>query len=201
MQPQTYHTMRHYYLVYKPYNMLSQFTKEVPEHYTLADLGYTFPKDVYPVGRLDQDSEGLLLLTNDRVLTDYLLNPKNEHPRTYLAQVEQIPTPEALAQLERGVEINVNGKSYQTLPAKALLLSEAPALPDREPPIRYRAAIPTAWLQLELIEGKNRQVRKMTAKVGYPTLRLVRTHIGKLAMPSDMRPGEVREVPNLRQIL
>lgn len=169
--------------------MLTQFSGEGP---TLASLGQ-FPKEVYPVGRLDKDSEGLLLLTDDKGLNHQLLNPRFAHQRTYYVQVEGIPTPEALAQLKAGVTIQVDGKSYQTKPALVNLLAEAPALPDRDPPIRYRASIPDSWLALTLIEGKNRQVRKMTAAVGFPTLRLVRFSMEKITL-DGMNVGEVREL-------
>lgn len=169
--------------------MLTQFSGEGP---TLATLG-EFPKEVYPVGRLDKDSEGLLLLTDDKSLNHQLLNPRFAHQRTYYVQVEGIPTPEALAQLQAGVTIQVDGKSYHTKPALVKLLAEAPTLPDRDPPIRFRAAIPDRWLALTLIEGKNRQVRKMTAAVGFPTLRLVRFSMEKITL-DGMAVGEVREL-------
>ena len=169
--------------------MLTQFSGEGP---TLATLG-EFPKEVYPVGRLDKDSEGLLLLTDDKGLNHQLLNPRFAHQRTYYVQVEGIPTPEALAQLQAGVTIQVDGKGYQTKPALVKLLAEAPALPDRNPPIRFRATIPDRWLALTLIEGKNRQVRKMTAAVGFPTLRLVRYSMEKITL-DGMEAGEVREL-------
>ena len=169
--------------------MLTQFSGEGP---TLATLG-EFPKDVYPVGRLDKDSEGLLLLTDDKSLNHQLLNPRFAHQRTYYVQVEGIPTPEALAQLQVGVTIQVDGKAYRTKPAVAKLLEDAPTLPDRDPPIRYRASIPDRWLALTLIEGKNRQVRKMTAAVGFPTLRLVRFSMEKITL-DGMGVGEVREL-------
>ncbi len=145
------------------------------------------------MGRLDLDSEGLLLLTNDARLNARLLHPQQKHQRTYLVQVEGIPTTEALAQLQQGVEIRVNKSSYRTLPAKVRLLTTPPALPDRNPPIRFRASIPTAWIEIQLIEGKNRQVRKMCAKVGFPVLRLVRSGIETLGL-QNMIPGEVREL-------
>jgi 23S rRNA pseudouridine2457 synthase len=183
-----------YYIIYKPYKMLSQFTKEVPEHITLADLDYNFEKDVYPVGRLDKDSEGLLILTNDKQLNDRLLNPQNKHQKTYWVQVEGIPTEEALDQLRNGVEIKLpSKKKYKTQKAKVKLLTSAPQLPEREPAIRYRANIPTSWVAITLIEGKNRQVRKMTAKVGLPTLRLVRASIEQLEL-GEMQIGEVLEM-------
>jgi 23S rRNA pseudouridine2457 synthase len=169
-----------YFITYKPFGVLTQFSGEGP---TLATLG-EFPKEVYPVGRLDKDSEGLLLLTDDKSLNHQLLNPRFAHQRTYYVQVEGIPTPEALAQLQAGVTIQVDGKAYLTKPAVAKLLEDAPILPDRDPPIRYRAS---------LIEGKNRQVRKMTAAVGFPTLRLVRYSMEKITL-DGMGVGEVREL-------
>lgn len=184
--------MYSYYLVYKPFGMLSQFTPE-GGHPTLADLSFTFPKDVYPVGRLDADSEGLLLLTNDNALKHRLLTPQFEHKKTYWVQVEGAITREALHQLEQGVRIRIKGKEYQTAPANAKEMQEVPNLPERTPPIRYRAAIPTSWIQLTLKEGKNRQVRRMTAAVGFPTLRLVRgAYLGHLA--SNWQSGEIRRL-------
>lgn len=171
--------------------MLSQFTKE-GDHKTLADLNYHFPKNVYPVGRLDADSEGLLLLTNDRQLNNILLNPKYAHDRTYWAQVEGQFTEAAKNKLEQGVSITVDGKEYKTLPAKVSVIEE-PRLPERNPPIRFRKNIPTTWIELTLQEGKNRQVRKMTAAVGFPTLRLVRSCIEKIKL-ENMQPGQVREI-------
>jgi len=178
-----------YFIAYKPFGMLTQFSGE---EFTLASLG-DFPKEVYPVGRLDKDSEGLLLLTDDKALNHQLLNPRFGHQRTYYVQVEGIPTPEALAQLQQGVTIQVDGMSYRTKPALVKLLDPAPILPERNPPIRYRASIPDCWLALTLIEGKNRQVRKMTAAVGFPTLRLVRFSIEKITL-DGMEVGEVREL-------
>ena len=169
--------------------MLTQFSGE---EFTLASLG-DFPKEVYPVGRLDKDSEGLLLLTDDKGLNHQLLNPTFGHQRTYYVQVEGIPTPEALAQLQAGVTIQVDGMSYRTKPALVKLVDPAPILPERNPPIRYRASIPDCWLALTLIEGKNRQVRKMTAAVGFPTLRLVRFSMEKITL-DGMDAGEVREL-------
>lgn len=154
---------------------------------TLAEFG--LPKDLYAAGRLDSDSEGLLLLTNDGPLIKKLLEPGKGHTRTYLAQVEGTPTSEALQELERGVVI----QGYRTLPAKARMLNSDPMLPPRTPPIRVRKNIPTGWIELTLREGKNRQVRRMTAAVGYPTLRLVRISIGKITLGS-LEPGEWREL-------
>lgn len=181
--------MARYFIIYKPYGVLTQFTGEGP---TLASLG-AFPREVYPVGRLDKDSEGLLLITDDKWLNHHLLNPRFGHQRTYYAQVEGVPTPEALKQLRSGVVINVDGKDYHTKPALAKILDPEPILPERDPPIRYRASIPDTWVELTLIEGKNRQVRKMTAAVGFPTLRLVRFSMEKINI-SGMAVGEIREL-------
>ncbi|MBY0356973.1 MAG: pseudouridine synthase [Candidatus Obscuribacterales bacterium] len=175
-----------YIAFFKPYEVLCQFSKEAgSEKRTLAE--FDFPKDVYPVGRLDYDSEGLLILSDDGRLNSALLNPEQAHWRTYLAQVENIPTIEALTALKNGVLIE--GK--KTLPAKAELLSEVQPLPERSKPIRFRQNIPTAWLKLSLIEGRNRQVRKMTAHVGHPTLRLVRLALGEVELLSlNLAPGQ-----------
>nr|WP_222718580.1 pseudouridine synthase [Algoriphagus sp. AK58] len=181
--------MHRYFIIYKPFGVVSQFSGEGP---TLASLG-TFPKEVYPVGRLDKDSEGLLLITDDKWLNHHLLNPRFGHQRTYYAQVEGLPTPEALKQLQSGVLINVDGRDYKTKPALAKIVDLAPSLPERIPPIRYRASIPDTWIELTLIEGKNRQVRKMTAAVGFPTLRLVRFSMEKINI-SGMQVGEIREM-------
>jgi 23S rRNA pseudouridine2457 synthase len=175
-----------YFLLNKPYGVLTQFTDE-QNRPTLASL-YNFPKDVYPVGRLDMDSEGLLLLTDDKPLTDYLLNPKQKHEREYFAQVEGIPTKEALQKLCSGIVI----EEKKTLPAKAKQIDD-PNFPPRVPPIRERKNIPTCWISLTLVEGRNRQVRKMTAAVGFPTLRLVRVRIEKLHL-GDLKVGEVKEI-------
>lgn len=178
-----------YYYIHKPYNMLSQFSPE-GGYAGLGDL-FPFPPDVYPLGRLDADSEGLLILTNDTGLNQQLLNPRQAHWRTYWVQVEGDITTEALQSLRQGVEIKVQKKIYKTLPAQAGVLPEG--LPDRTPPIRYRKHIPTSWIYLRLREGKNRQVRRMTAAVGFPTLRLVRMAIEGLEL-KDMQPGDVRAI-------
>lgn len=172
---------QHYFAIYKPFGMLSQFSKENEGDVTLADLPFNFPKNCYSVGRLDKDSEGLLLLTNDNYLKSRFLSPSFRHEKTYLAQVEGIPTNEAIDQLKKGVEIKIKGKVYRTAPAKVLQIEE-PDLPERNPPIRYRANIPTSWLNITLTEGKNRQVRRMCAKVGFPVLRLVRSGMEKLTI-------------------
>nr|WP_287938557.1 pseudouridine synthase [Algoriphagus sp.] len=181
--------MPRYFIIYKPFGVVSQFSGEGP---TLASLG-DFPKEVYPVGRLDKDSEGLLLITDDKWLNHHLLNPRFGHQRTYYAQVEGVPTPEALKELQSGVVIQVDGQNYKTKPALAKILTPIPVLPERDPPIRYRASIPDTWISLTLIEGKNRQVRKMTAAVGFPTLRLVRFSMEKITI-SGMEVGEIREM-------
>lgn len=167
--------MYRYLLFYKPYNVLCQFTDaENPAHPRPILKDYIPVPDVYPVGRLDHDSEGLLLLTNDGQLQHRLSNPRFQHPRTYWVQVERIPDNVALEQLRQGVTI----QNYRTRPAQVSLLSGEPPLPPRTPPIRYRQSVPTAWLEITLTEGRNRQVRRMTAAVGFPTLRLVRVAIG-----------------------
>ncbi|MFD2201651.1 pseudouridine synthase [Shivajiella indica] len=177
-----------YFVIYKPFGILSQFSGEKD---TLKELG-DFPKEVYPVGRLDKDSEGLLLITDDKALNNYLLHPTFGHQRTYLVQVEGQPTLEAIKKLERGVEINVEGSTYRTKKALAHLLEEEPILPERNPPIRFRKSVPDSWIRLSLIEGKNRQVRKMTAAVGFPTLRLVRWSMENLSI-EGFEVGEIRE--------
>jgi len=179
-----------YFIIYKPFEMLSQFTKE-GTHKTLANLNYSFPKDAYPVGRLDADSEGLLILTNDKMMNHLLLDPKFKHNRTYLAQVDGAFSEEAKKKLEQGVTISVDGKDYKTFPAR-VEIKHSVSLPERNPPIRFRKNIPTTWIEITLHEGKNRQVRKMTASVGFPTLRLVRIGIEKISI-GKMSPGEVKE--------
>jgi 23S rRNA pseudouridine2457 synthase len=176
--------MFRYLLFNKPYGVLSQFSGD---DRTLA--AYISVPDVYPVGRLDRDSEGLMLLTDDGALQHRLADPRYQHPRTYWAQVEGVPTPDSLLKLARGVTI----KDYRTQPAKVRILDREPDLPPRTPPIRYRKNIPTSWLELTLTEGRNRQVRRMTAAVGLPTLRLVRVGIGNLRL-GNLRPGEWRDI-------
>lgn len=179
----------HYYTIYKPFQVLSQFTADAGKA-CLADY-FSVPKDVYPVGRLDYDSEGLLILTNDKSLNQRLLHPQFKHQRTYWAQVEGTPSAEALLALQQGVWISVDGKKYKTLPAAAALLSPIPEIPERNPPIRFRKSVPDCWIELQLHEGKNRQVRKMTAAVGYPTLRLIRVAIERLTL-EKLAPGEIK---------
>jgi 23S rRNA pseudouridine2457 synthase len=176
----------------KPYGVVSQFTSSEGER-TLAE--FIKVKGVYPVGRLDEDSEGLLLLTDDGALQHRLSDPKFDHPKTYFAQVERVPDEAALEKLRRGVVI----QGYKTKPAQVRLLDEEPQLPPRDPPIRFRKSVPTAWLEITLTEGKNRQVRKMTAAVGHPTLRLVRVAVGRVEL-GELEPGEWREL-NSAEIL
>jgi len=173
---------------HKPYGVLCQFTPDQPGQRTLAEFG--FPPDLYPVGRLDMDSEGLLLLSDEAGFNNRLLDPKTAHPRTYLAQVEGIPTQEAMDRLRRG---GIELKGYRTRPCAARVLEAEPPFGPRVPPIRHRESIPTSWLELQLIEGKNRQVRRMTAAVGFPTLRLIRVRIGQMD-GSFLQPGEWREL-------
>jgi 23S rRNA pseudouridine2457 synthase len=177
-------------LFYKPYNVLCQFTDDSPNSVQRQTLKEYIPvPGVYPVGRLDQDSEGLLLLTDHGQLQNRLSDPKFQHPRTYWVQVERIPDAEAIQKLREGVII----QGYRTRPAQVELLEQEPDLLPRDPPIRFRKTVPTAWLAITLIEGRNRQVRRMTAAVGFPTLRLVRVQIGILNL-SDLKPGEWRDV-------
>lgn len=173
-----------YILFYKPYGVISQFSGA---GHTLRD--YIPVRNVYCAGRLDHDSEGLLLLTDDGALQHRLTDPRFQHPRTYWAQVERVPDEESLQHLREGVAI----QGYHTRPAQARLLEQEPALPRREPPIRFRKNVPTAWLELTLSEGRNRQVRRMTAAVGHPTLRLVRVAIGGLKL-EGLEPGQWREL-------
>ena len=174
---------------HKPYGVLSQFTLEPGSRWrTLADFG--LPKNVYALGRLDADSEGLLLLSDEAGLNNQLLDPKNAHRREYWTQVERVPSAEAIARLARG---GIAIDDYQTRPGLARLLDPAPTLPPRDPPIRFRKNVPDAWIALELTEGKNRQVRRMTAAVGHPTLRLVRVRIGDFAL-GDLPAGKWREL-------
>lgn len=177
---------RRYLLLHKPFDVLTQFTDEGGRA-TLKD--FVPVPGVYPVGRLDRDSEGLLLLTDDGPLAHRLTDPRFEHPKTYLVQVERIPTDADLEPLRRGVVL----KDGPTRPAEVAILAEPPALPDRDPPIRFRKNVPTAWLRVVLREGRNRQVRRMTAAVGFPTLRLVRVGIGPLQL-GDLAPGAWRDL-------
>ena len=172
---------------HKPYGVLSQFTPEKGSRWrTLSD--FALPQGVYPLGRLDADSEGLLLLSDEPGLNTRLLDPKHAHWREYWVQVERIPDAAVLARLRRG---GIDLGEFRTRPCRARLLEHAPNVPPREPPIRFRQSVPDAWLALELIEGKNRQVRRMTAAAGHPTLRLIRTRIGEFSL-GELAPGQWR---------
>jgi 23S rRNA pseudouridine2457 synthase len=176
-------------LFYKPYDVLSQFTDERSETQRLTLKDFVPVENVYPAGRLDRDSEGLMLLTSNGSLQHRLTDPAFAHPRTYWVQVERIPDDNALERLQNGVAI----KDYTTRPATVKRLFPEPTVPPRTPPIRYRKSVPTSWLELTLTEGKNRQVRRMTAAVGYPTLRLIRVAIAHLRI-DGLSPGEWRDV-------
>lgn len=180
---------------HKPYGVLSQFTPEPGSQFrTLADFG--FPKGVYPIGRLDADSEGLLLLSDEAELNQRLLHPRNAHEREYWVQVERIPSADAVRKLEQGLVI----QGHRTLPCRALLLDPQPQMPPRDPPIRVRKNVPDCWLSLELVEGKNRQVRRMTAAIGHPTLRLVRVRIEEFRL-GDMKTGSWKELSSAERKL
>jgi 23S rRNA pseudouridine2457 synthase len=178
----------------KPFGVLSQFTRDASANRTLAEFG--FPPRVYPIGRLDADSEGLLLLSDEPALNARLLHPRHNHVRIYWAQVEGLPTAADLARLSRGVFV----QGRKTLPCRAWLLDPQPEVPSRIPPIRSRKTVPDCWIALELVEGKNRQVRRMTAATGHPTLRLLRAQIGNFA-PRDLRPGQWRAVEKSERAL
>jgi len=170
----------------KPYGVLSQFTAEGRWQ---GLQGYLTLPGVYAAGRLDADSEGLLILTDDGRLQSRIADPKHKLPKTYWAQVEGVPNEAALDFLRRGVDLG----DFVTRPAKVRLIDEPHGLWARNPPIRYRANIPTAWIELTLTEGKNRQVRRMTAKIGFPTLRLIRAAIGEWTLGA-LQPGEWKEL-------
>lgn len=180
-----------YILFNKPYGTTSQFTKEGDSKTLQA---FSLPKEVYPAGRLDKDSEGLLFLTNDGPLIERLLEPRHKKSKTYIVQVEGSLSRNDLTPLLEGVTINLGkGKKYKTLPAECKIIQEPTWLWQREPPVRYRKTIPTSWLQIKITEGKNRQVRKMTAQIGFPTLRLIRTSIGPLEL-GNLALGEWKEI-------
>jgi 23S rRNA pseudouridine2457 synthase len=179
----------------KPFGVISQFSPDGSSNRTLADFG--FPKKVYPIGRLDADSEGLLLLSDEPALNERLLDPSQEHPRQYWAQVERMPTADALDQLRRGKFIG----RRRALPCRVWVLDPQPQLPSRDPPIRFRKTVPTCWIGLELVEGKNRQVRRMTAAIGHPTLRLIRVRIGNFEL-GGLAPGGWKALnPNERKLV
>lgn len=172
---------------HKPYGVLSQFTPDGSPNRTLAE--FAFPKGVYAIGRLDADSEGLLLFSDEAVLNQRLLHPTRGHRRLYWVQVERVPTAEVLVNLERGLVV----QGHQTLPCRATFLDPQPVVPPRVPPIRFRKSVPDCWIAMELVEGKNRQVRRMTAAIGHPTLRLVRVQIGEFVL-GELPPGQWREL-------
>lgn len=176
-----------YYILNKPYGYLSQFTDKLNRK-TLSEIIKSIPKDIYPVGRLDMDSEGLLLLTNDKSLVDFLLNPNNHHEREYLAQLEGIPNEYEIQKFRRGLLI----ENKITLPAK-IELTNPSSIEPRIPPVRSRKNLETCWVKIIITEGRNRQVRKMTAAVGHPTLRLIRTRIKNISL-GNLRPGDMREL-------
>ncbi|MBI5242566.1 MAG: pseudouridine synthase [Elusimicrobia bacterium] len=184
--PKRGHPASQVVLFHKPYGVLSQFTPK-DGHPSLS--GFGLPKGLYPVGRLDRDSEGLLLLTDCGPLQHRLSDPRFAHPRTYLAQVERAPSPEALRRLAAGLVLS----DGPTRPCRVRPLKEEPRLPPREPPIRFRKSAPTAWLELTMQEGRNRQVRRMTAAAGHPTLRLVRIALGSLTL-KGLEPGQWRRL-------
>jgi 23S rRNA pseudouridine2457 synthase len=172
---------------HKPFGVISQFTPDGSKHRTLA--GFDFPPAVYPIGRLDADSEGLLLLSDEARWNRRILDPRTGHEREYWVQVEGVPSLEALQRLAGGVIIH----GRRTLPCKVNLHQPAPKAWPRDPPIRFRKTVPDCWLSIVLKEGKNRQVRRMAAAIGYPTLRLIRVRIGRLWL-GDLEPGRWRVV-------
>ena len=182
----------YYFLLFKPFGYLSQFSREVPEHKVLGDL-YHFPEDVYPVGRLDADSEGLLILTNDKKLNAKLLSPEKGHWRTYLIQVEGNPMDADLEKLRTGIHLTIRKKIHRCKPARVKLIKPPEVLPERDPPIRYRKNIADCWIEISLQEGKNRQERKMMAAIGFPVLRLVRISIETLSLSKQI-PGRVEQL-------
>jgi len=180
-----------YFIINKPFGILSQFSDE-GNNKGLNTL-YSLPKDVYPVGRLDLDSEGLLILTNDRSLNSRLLNPEMMHFRTYWVEVEGTPTIENLRLLENGVEISVKKGVHATSPCQVRLIQPNPQIPERNPPVNRQKHPVTSWVEIRLTEGKNRQVRKMTAKIGHPTLRLIRVAIEDIAL-EKLEPGDIKQI-------
>lgn len=183
--------MPRYILFHKPYGVLSQFT---PEDGARSLAEFNLPKNVYAAGRLDKDSEGLLLLTDDGPLIERLLNPKNEKQKTYWVLVERVPTEESLAKMRKGLKI----EDYTTRPCEVKILDPQPEVPPRDPPVRFRKTVQDIWLEIKIIEGKNRQVRKMTAAIGHPTLRLIRVRIGNHDL-GDLTAGSYRELKDFHQ--
>jgi 23S rRNA pseudouridine2457 synthase len=194
--------MNFYCIIYKPFNVLSQFSPQDGKQ-TLKDF-FDVPGDVYPVGRLDYDSEGLLILTNDKKLNHALLNPLHEHEREYWVQVDGSITNEAIELLQQGVVITVDGKKHHTKKCSVAVFEKEPIVPDRNPPIRFRKNISASWIKIKLTEGKNRQVRKMTAAAGFPTVRLIRQRIENCSLeglqPGEMRLFQQKEIYHLLQL-
>jgi 23S rRNA pseudouridine2457 synthase len=179
----------HHYIIHKPYGYISQFKTNVKKKKLLGEL-HAFAEGTMAIGRLDEDSEGLLLLTTDGKLSEQIRGKHVE--KEYYAQVDGLITPEAIEQLQKGVEIGIKGERYQTLPCKAAILSPAPVFPERSRRIRDDRHGPTSWVSIILTEGKLRQVRKMTAAVGFPTLRLIRVRIGTLTL-DNLPSGNIIE--------
>ena len=178
--------MPRYILFHKPYGVLSQFT---PEDGARALSEFNLPKDVYAAGRLDKDSEGLLLLTDDGPMIEYLLNPRNEKQKTYWVLVERVPTEESLAKMRKGLKI----EDYMTKPCEAKIMDPQPEVPPRDPPVRFRKTVQDIWIEIKIVEGKNRQVRKMCAAIGHPCLRLIRVKTGDYEL-GDLKAGEWKEL-------
>lgn len=178
--------MPQYLLFHKPFGVLSQFT---PEDGARSLAEFDLPKGVYPVGRLDKDSEGLLLLSDDGPLIEQLLNPRNEKPKTYWALVERVPQEDSLQRMREGLRI----EDYTTRPCQAQLLQPQPVVDPRDPPVRVRKSVEDVWVEITVVEGKNRQVRKMTAAIGHPTLRLIRRSIANLEL-GDLPLGQWRAI-------
>ncbi len=178
--------MPRYVIFNKPYGVLSQFT---PEDGAKSLAEYNLPKGIYAAGRLDKDSEGLLLLTDDGPLIERLLNPKNEKPKTYWVLVERVPSEESLEKMRKGLKI----EDYLTKPCEVKILDPQPEVAPRDPPVRFRKTVQDIWIEMKIVEGKNRQVRKMTAAIGHPTLRLIRVKTGDYEL-GDLKPGEWREL-------
>lgn len=182
------------FAVYKPFGVLSQFRDE-DGHPGLGSLSLGLPKDVWPVGRLDRDSEGLLLVTSDMALRHRLMDPEVGHSRRYWVQVEGDAQDHMLTAMRAPMTLRIKKREVRTRPAICQVMPKAPELPERVPPIRFRQSIPTSWLDVTLTEGKNRQVRRMTAAVGLPTLRLVRSSVGRLQLDElSLKPGECVEL-------
>lgn len=183
--------MDNYFIIHKPFNVLSQFTSTDGKK-TLKDV-FDIPPRCWPVGRLDYDSEGLLIITDDKKLNQFLLDPVHAHEREYWAQVEGEMNDEQIDRLQRGVAITVNGKKYQTKKCVVKRFLHVPEVSVRIPPIRFRKNVPDSWIKIILTEGKNRQVRKMTAAVGCPTLRLIRYRIERIRL-EKLQPGEMKKI-------